>query len=89
MLRIAQEALTNASKHADAALIDIELRFRRGGRLFLRIRDDGRGFDPDASFAADASRFGLTGMHERAEQLCAMLSVQSREGSGTEITLAV
>lgn len=88
VLRIAQEALANASKHAGAARIDIELRFRRGGRLFLTIRDDGRGFDPDASFAA-ASRFGLTGMHERAEQLGAMLSVQSREGRGTEITLAV
>ena len=89
VLRIAQEALTNASKHAGAGLIDVELRFLSGGHLFLRIRDDGRGFDPHGSFAAGASHFGLTGMHERAEQLGALLNVQSEKGRGTEITLAV
>jgi signal transduction histidine kinase len=88
LLRIAQEALTNASKHARASVIEVELRFERQ-HVFLRVRDDGRGFDPGVSFAVDMSRFGLTGMQERAEQMGGSLQVRSQRGLGTEVTLAV
>jgi signal transduction histidine kinase len=88
VLRIAQEALANASKHADASTIQVKLRFEPR-RVFLRVTDDGRGFDPEGSFAIDVPRFGLTGMLERAEQVGGSLEVRSEEGFGTEVTLAV
>jgi signal transduction histidine kinase len=88
LLRIAQEALTNASKHANANNIEVQLRFERR-HVFLRVRDDGRGFDTDVALAVDMTRFGLAGMRERAEQMGGSLHVWSQHGLGTEVTLAV
>jgi len=55
----------------------------------LRVRDDGCGFDSQVADNGVSGHFGLVGMRERAEQIGGTLSVQSRNGSGTEIVVEV
>jgi signal transduction histidine kinase len=87
LLRVGQEAITNAVKHARAREIKVALDF--GEKQFrLSVRDDGCGFDP-ANPRSNGGGFGLTGMHERARELNGELKVRSGEGSGTEVTLTV
>lgn len=83
--RVAQEALHNAVKHAGATNVGVELTGTPGGGVRLRIRDDGRGFDPAA---ARPGHFGLATMRERAASIGATLSLTSAPGEGTEIALA-
>ena len=68
LLRIFQEALANALKHAHARAIDIELRYERED-LVLRVRDDGRGFDAESAIPLGIGHYGLTGMRERTERI--------------------
>jgi ligand-binding sensor domain-containing protein/signal transduction histidine kinase len=84
LLRIGQEAMNNAVKHAHAQRIFVNLVFG-GQRVQLTVRDDGRGFDSQADGSGAAGHFGLIGMRERAEQIGGTLSIQSTEGSGTEV----
>jgi PAS domain S-box-containing protein len=86
LYRIAQEALNNVSKHAAATRVWIVLE-RCGADLRLEIRDDGRGFDPEAGAAA--SGLGLIGMRERAQLVGGALTVSSRTGDGTTVSLRV
>ena len=79
--RVAQEALTNVVRHADASHGELVLE-SANGRLTLRVRDDGRGFD-----GAPAVSGGIRGMHERAALIHADLRVDSRPGGGTQVTL--
>jgi signal transduction histidine kinase len=83
--RIIQEALANAARHsgADAATVSLDV---VGGRLVVRIADEGQGFSP-ASFVA--SGIGLPGMEERAAYLGGQLAVRSELGRGTTVTLTV
>jgi signal transduction histidine kinase len=84
-LRIGQEAITNAARHAQARSIEVALDF--GDRqLQLAVRDDGAGFDP-ASPPPSSGGFGLVGMKERAAELKGELHIRSKPGKGTEITL--
>lgn len=85
LLRIAQEAITNAIRHADAQAIEIELRFEPR-RVVLCVRDDGRGFDLERT---GTSQFGLAGMRERTEQIGGSLDVRTMPGVGTEIEVLV
>ncbi|HKN83546.1 MAG TPA: ATP-binding protein, partial [Pyrinomonadaceae bacterium] len=55
----------------------------------LSVRDDGHGFDYQASQNGDVKHFGLVGMQERAEQIGGSLKVDSREGEGTEVLVDV
>ena len=87
VLRVAQEALQNALRHAGAERIDISLQ-ADNGRLRLAVTDDGVGFDP-ADPALRARRLGLTSMEERARALGGRLSIDSRPGEGTTVTLEV
>ena len=87
VFRIAQEAVNNAVTHGRPQRIAVALH-RSGGRLRLRVSDDGRGFDP-RSAARRADSFGLTGMQERAELLGGRLQVTSAPGAGTTVELAV
>jgi signal transduction histidine kinase len=87
VFRIAQEALTNALRHADAERIELRLA-ARDGRLTLTVADDGVGFDPAAP-GLRSRRLGLTSMEERARALGASLAVVSRPGDGTTVTLEV
>jgi ligand-binding sensor domain-containing protein/signal transduction histidine kinase len=88
LLRIGQEAMNNAVKHAQAQRIMVNLVFDTR-RVQLSVRDDGRGFDPRAAGNGGAGHFGLIGMRERAEQIGGTLSILSGNGSGTEIVVDV
>ena len=90
LLRIAQEAVTNAVRHAKPAHIAIELRF--GARdLEMTIQDDGCGFDgqPHPQSTGPEGHFGLTGMRERAAEIGGSLAIDSEPGKGTRVTASV
>jgi signal transduction histidine kinase len=81
VLRIAQEALQNALRHADATHIEVRLR----GQV-LSVTDDGVGFDPSGP-EVRGQRLGLTSMEERATEVGATLTVRSERGVGTTVRL--
>jgi signal transduction histidine kinase len=87
VLRIAQEALQNALRHADAKRVALRLR-AENGRLLLEVEDDGVGFEPDAPDLR-ARRLGLTSMEERSRRLGGRLEIRSALGSGTTVRLEV
>ena len=89
VFRIAREALRNSFSHSQGHLIETELAYTES--LFrLRVRDDGKGIDPDERLRAERSgHWGLKGMRERAERLGGELEVWSEPGAGTEIELRV
>ncbi|MGE4291588.1 MAG: PAS domain S-box protein [Desulfovibrio sp.] len=82
--RVAQEALTNVARHAQAAETVVELD-QTDGCLELRVRDNGQGFDPLQ--AASRKTLGLAGMQERAGLAGGVLEIRSAPGQGTEIRL--
>ncbi|BAY21148.1 hypothetical protein NIES2100_08970 [Calothrix sp. NIES-2100] len=86
LLRIGQEALTNAIKYAHATQIDVELVCEES-QCLLRIKDNGQGFDIDQ--VASSKGFGLLGMSERVEQIGGELVIQTHPGQGTEIVVVV
>jgi two-component sensor histidine kinase len=88
LVRILQEALANAAKHAQARTVDVELTYAQD-RLALRVRDDGRGFDPESLSPAGSGHYGLIGMRERAERIGGHLKLISRPGEGTELFVEV
>ncbi len=88
LLRVAQEAMTNAMKHAGAARIAVEVRYAPDAVQML-VRDDGRGFAPHDSPGGNGAHFGLLGIHERATKLNGELSIESAPGKGTTIALRV
>jgi signal transduction histidine kinase len=83
--RICQEALNNVAKHAGASKVEIyEIYLTQvDAAIELRIRDDGRGFDPEQT---TSGHYGLSMMRERAEAVGALLSINSQPGRGTELT---
>jgi signal transduction histidine kinase len=87
VLRIAQEALQNALRHASASRVDVTLR-AHDGHLSVAVADDGVGFDPEEP-GLRSRRLGLTSMEERARALGGTLSIESRPGAGTTIVLEV
>jgi signal transduction histidine kinase len=87
VLRIAQEALNNALRHAAATRVELALRAPDGG-LELEVADDGIGFDPDDP-ELRARRLGLTSMEERAARIDASLEIDSVTGRGTRVRLRV
>jgi len=88
VLRVAQEALHNALRHARAGRVDVELRRRNPGGALLRVSDDGRGFDPEGVRAA-GRHLGLVSMHDRAGAVGGVLRVESAPGKGTVVELEV
>ncbi len=87
VLRLGQEAITNAVKHAQAKQIKVKLEFGEK-QLFLAVADDGRGFDPANPPRSDGG-FGLVGMQERANELNGKLKVRSAPNQGAEISLTI
>jgi signal transduction histidine kinase len=85
LLRIAQEALNNALRHAGATRVVLRLQ-AANGRLVLEVRDDGIGFDPGAK-GLRAQRLGLTSMEQRARRLAGRLEITSASGAGTTVRL--
>ncbi len=87
--RIAQEALTNACKHAHAQHICMTLALDGEGLRFV-VQDDGCGFDPEkVTHIASDGHFGLTGMSERVKLLGGTICIQSEPGAGTCIAINV
>jgi signal transduction histidine kinase len=84
LLRIGQEALTNAIRHARPSKIDVLLTFGKR-KLRLSMSDNGCGFEPDSK----SSGFGLQGMAERAESMGGQFSIQSANGKGTTICVTI
>ncbi|WP_347269565.1 PAS domain S-box protein [Trichocoleus sp. FACHB-90] len=86
LLRIGQEALTNAIKYASANEIRIELVYE-DAQCRLQVKDDGQGFGVVG--IPMSGGFGLLGMSERAERIGAQLAIESQPGQGTEIIVIV
>ncbi len=84
LLRLAQEALNNALRHAHAQIICLTLGYEPD-RLFLSVRDDGRGFDPNQPI----NGFGISNMKQRAEYLGSTLTLTSQPGTGTEVAITI
>lgn len=82
--RIAQEALENVVRHAEAENVQLSLTIKEN-IIILIIADDGVGFDPDSA----SNRWGIQGMRERAQMLAGTLSIQSAEEQGTRVYLEV
>ena len=90
LFRIAQEALWNVVKHAEATRVDVELT-RDGGRVSLRVRDNGRGFRREGAQPTGAlhTGMGLGGMQERAALLGGTVHITSVPDNGTEVVAEI
>jgi signal transduction histidine kinase len=86
LLRIGQEALTNAVRHGKATHVEVELRYQPHA-FELRVSDNGRGFDPGAPAAP--GHFGLLGMRERAGEIGARFELRSLPGRGTQVQVTL
>jgi signal transduction histidine kinase len=87
LLRIAQEALANALRHAGAGRVSLTLD-ASDSAVSVRVSDDGHGFDP-VEAATRSRRLGLTSMRERAEALGGELAISSAPGQGTIVEVRV
>ncbi len=93
LLRVAQEALTNCRKYAQASRVVMTLSYMNN-LVTLNVQDDGVGFDPTRLSSKEPSArstggFGLKGMRERVEQLRGTLLVESEPGEGTTLMIAI
>ena len=87
--RISREVIRNAFAHAAAGHIEIEVRYDTN-QFRLRVRDDGKGIDPEVLEAGGRSgHFGIPGMRERAKRIGSQLNFWSEIGAGTEVELTV
>lgn len=85
---VGREAVVNAYRHAEAALIEVELVYKSAS-LHLFVRDDGRGIEEAVLQSGKERHWGLTGMRERATKVGAQFRIWSRAAKGTEIELIV
>jgi signal transduction histidine kinase/ligand-binding sensor domain-containing protein len=88
VMRVAQEAIHNVKKHAEASQMWVQLEYGPE-TVALEVRDDGRGGALERTTGAAQGQFGLTGMHERAAAVGGTLEVSSALGEGTTIRLSV
>ncbi len=87
LLLVAQEAIRNAVHHAACGRIDVEAAWNASDRVVtLTVRDDGRGFDPEAAAGTDRGHFGLQVMRERMAGIGGSLAIDTRPGGGTIVT---
>jgi signal transduction histidine kinase len=86
VIRIIQEALTNARRHAGASHAWVRIQ-RLDDQIQVSVEDDGRGFEPAATLPEDRPHFGLQVMRERAEKVGGRLTVDSRPGQGARVEL--
>ncbi|MDN3239570.1 sensor histidine kinase [Glycomyces tritici] len=88
LLRVTQEALTNAAKHSKAGRVGITLSYMED-QLALDVRDDGVGFEPTKTKAAKGNGYGIAAMRQRVGRLAGSFSVESEPGSGTVVSAIV
>jgi len=86
LFRIIQEALTNVARHAQARRVEVAMSYDRDG-VTLRVADDGRGFDPQAT--RPGTHLGLWSMRERVEQLGGRFEIESAPGRGTTVRATI
>ncbi|HVO39358.1 MAG TPA: PAS domain S-box protein [Spirochaetia bacterium] len=86
VFRILQESLTNVARHAHATRVLVSLR-KLGGRLYLRVADNGIGIED--SLVSAATSYGLLGIRERAQSLGGQVSISGRKGRGTTLSLEI
>jgi signal transduction histidine kinase len=95
LYRVAQEALTNVKKHAQSSKAHITLLRLPGGKVRLKVRDEGRGFDAQAVLSSSGEgggpgeRVGLSSMQERVASLGGELELTSKPGAGTSLVAEV
>lgn len=87
ILHIVQEALSNIRKHAQASEVYVSI--ERGEPCLIRVRDNGRGFDPSAQDDGGGVHVGLSIMRERAHRIGGRFDIQSQLGQGTTVTLSL
>jgi len=90
LFRVAQEALNNVRRHAQASHVALTVEFDSGA-VRMAIEDNGQGFAPPtrSTDLAPEGKLGLMGMHERARLLGGTLEVQSQPGQGTRVVATV
>jgi two-component system sensor histidine kinase UhpB len=89
LFRIAQEALTNVARHAEARGVSLSLE-PAGAEIVLRIADDGRGMPPPAAHSPEIRRgLGLIGMRARARSAGGDIAIRSQPGRGVVIEVRV
>ena len=88
LLRIGQEAIANAARHAGATRIDLELAFHAED-VRLVVRDNGKGFDATRVHPSAQGGFGLSGIRERADAMHATFAVTPETAGGTRLELSV
>lgn len=88
LLRIAQEAVINAVRHAQATRVGVELRYEPSGVRVI-IVDNGRGFDPQVAEFNAHDHWGLASMQERAERCAAQFRLSTKPGEGTMIQVSI
>jgi signal transduction histidine kinase len=86
LYRIVQEGLTNCARHAQAKNIHVKLE-DASGQLAVLVEDDGVGFDQNSGGAGYG--LGLLGMTERVRELCGQMSIESKPGKGTRISVVL
>ena len=88
ILRIVQEALTNARKHAHPRNISVTI-YQRNEELQVEVGDDGQGFNPLAVKREEWPHLGLQTMQERAEAVGGTFEVESTPGKGTKVRISI
>ena len=88
LFRVAQEALTNVVKHAEATTARVQLCYDSAG-VSLMVEDDGVGFDVTRSSTDTRPAWGLLGMEERASLLGGQFNIQSRAPRGTRVVVRI
>jgi len=86
LFRMAEEALRNVERHALARHVAVTLATAGGTHVELRIRDDGVGFDPEASHPG---HYGIVGLREQAQLIGADLQIESSRGAGTTLCVSL
>lgn len=85
--RIVQEAIANSQKHSNASLVSIYVFYDESiDRLYIKIEDNGRGFEMNAS---GDEHYGLKNMRSRAEEIAALIEITSKIGDGTRIAISL
>jgi signal transduction histidine kinase len=84
---IGYESIRNACLHSGACRLTVELDYREG--LSLRVRDNGKGMDPNLAAAGKGGHFGMLGMYERAARIKGKLTISSSPANGTQVELVV
>jgi signal transduction histidine kinase len=89
LFRVAQEALTNVARHAQASRVEVSIE-KRAGAVCMKIKDDGKSFQVERVLHGNGGkRLGLLGMRERMEMVGGNFGVESLAGQGTTITAQI